>query len=112
MTTATATGTDLKNNWKEQIRKNKKSLAHHFFRNKKNDTKLYNQIQRAYRPCTTEARLKESLHFYDIQKNEAVNNSIAKYAQKTITYGMTISLTNRVMIAIGVSNLGAESYWK
>ena len=25
---------------------------------------------------------------------------------------MTISLTNRVMIAIGVSNLGAEAYWK
>ena len=24
---------------------------------------------------------------------------------------MTISLTNRMMIAIGVSNLGAESYW-
>ena len=41
-----------------------------------------------------------------------MNNSIAKYAPKTKTHSMTISLTNRVMIAIGVSNLGAESYWK
>ena len=41
-----------------------------------------------------------------------MNNYIAKYAPKMITYGMTISLTNRVMIVIGVSNLGAGSYWK
>ena len=25
---------------------------------------------------------------------------------------MTISLTNRVMIAIGISNFGAEKYWR
>ena len=37
-----------------------------------------------------------------------MNNSIAKYTPKTKTYGMTISITNRVMIAMGVSNLGAE----
>ena len=37
---------------------------------------------------------------------------MAKYAPKTKTYSMTISLTNRVMIAISVSNLGAESFWK
>ena len=41
-----------------------------------------------------------------------MNNYIAKYAPKTKTYGMTMSLTNRVMIAIGVSNLEAKSYWK
>ena len=27
-------------------------------------------------------------------------------------YGMTISLTNRVMIAIGINNYGAEKYWR
>ena len=70
------------------------------------------KLKKAYLSYTTEARLKESLHLYDTQKNEAMNNSIAKYTPKTKTYGMTISLTNRVMIAIGVSNLGAGSYWK
>ena len=89
-----------------------KELSTSFYRNKYNNAKLYNQIKKAYLPYTTEARLKESLHLYDTQKNEAMNNSIAKYATKTKTYGMTISLTNRVMIAIGVSNLGAEAYWK
>ena len=89
-----------------------KELSTSFYRNKYNNAKLYNQIKKAYLPYTTEARLKESLHLYDTQKNEAMNNSISKYATKTKTYGMTISLTNRVMIAIGVSNLGAEAYWK
>ena len=41
-----------------------------------------------------------------------MHNYIVKYAPKAKSYEMTISLTNRVMIAIGVSNLGAESYWK
>ena len=89
-----------------------KELSTSFYRNKYNDAKVYNQIKKAYLPYTTEARLKESLHLYDTQKNEDMNNSIAKYAPKTKRYGMTISLTNRVMIAIGVSNLGAEAYWK
>ena len=40
-----------------------------------------------------------------------MNASIVKYAPKTKTYGMTISLTNRVMIAIGINNYGAEKYW-
>ena len=43
-------------------------LSTSFSRNKKNDAKLYSQIQKAYRPYTTEARLKESLYLYDTQK--------------------------------------------
>jgi len=85
-------------------------LSTSFYRSKKNDAKLYSQIQKAYRIYTTEARLKESLHLYDTTKNEAMHNYIVKYAPKAKSYEMTISLTNRVMIAIGVSNLGAESY--
>ena len=27
-------------------------------------------------------------------------------------YGITISLTNRVMISIGISNLGSEYFWE
>ena len=59
-----------------------KELSTSFNRNKKNNAKIYNQIQKAYRQYTTEARLKESLHLYDTQKNEAMHNSIAKYAPK------------------------------
>ena len=39
-----------------------------------------------------------------------MTSSITEYASKTKTYEMTISLTNRVMIAIGISNFGVENY--
>ena len=41
-----------------------------------------------------------------------MNASITKYAPKTKTYGMTISLTNRVLISVGIGNLTAERYWE
>ena len=40
-----------------------------------------------------------------------MTTSIAKYAPKTKTYGMTIPLTNRVMIAVDTNNLSHEKYW-
>ena len=40
-----------------------------------------------------------------------MNALISKYSPKTKTYGMTISLTNRVLISVGISNLTAEIYW-
>ena len=43
-------------------------------------------------------------------QNEAINTYIAKCAPKTKAYGMTISLTNRVTIAIGISDFGAEKH--
>ena len=77
MTTATVTGADLKSNWKEQIRKKEKSLAHHFIE--------INIMMLSYTTklkSLSSTRLKEPLHLYDTQKNEAMNNSIAKYAPK------------------------------
>ena len=64
-----------------------------------------------YCPFTTTTRLKESLHHFDTQKNEAMNTSIAKCAPKIKTHGMIISLANRVMITAGTNNLGHEKYW-
>ena len=41
-----------------------------------------------------------------------MNIYVEKYACKTKTYDIIISLTNRVMIAIEIRNLGAELYWE
>ena len=81
-----------------------------FYRCKKKYKKLYQQILNVYEPFTTAKRLQESLHPFDTQGNEAMNASISKYVPKTKTYGMTISLTNRVIVCAGISNLGAENY--
>ena len=97
---------------KQQMGKEKKEEgSQSFYRCKKKDKKLYHQLLKVYEPFTTAKRLQESLHPFDTQGNEAMNASISKYAPKTKTYGMTISLTNRVMVCAGINNLGAENYW-
>ena len=68
-------------------------------------------MTRCYLPFTTEEQLKESLRRFSTQKNKAMNNSLAKYAPKTRTYITSMSLTNRVMIAIGCCDLGFYIFW-
>ena len=42
-----------------------------------------------------------------------MNISVANYPPPPLQMnGMTISLTHRVMIAVGISNLGSEKFWK
>ena len=89
---------------KQQIERGGKEHSQSYYRNKIDDAKLHQQIWDAYRSFTTRERLQESLHPFDTQQNEAMNASISKYAPKTKTYGMTISLTNRVLIAV--------TYWE
>ena len=89
-----------------------KELSQSYYRSKINDAKLYEQIWNAYKPFTTRERLQESLYLFDTQQNEAMNVSIPKYALKTKRYGMTISLTNRVLISVGISNISAVTYWE
>ena len=86
--------------------------VHSFYRCKVKDKVIYQQMKDAYQPFTNEERLQESLHSYSTQKNEAMNNCVAKYAPKTRTYSTTMALTNTVMIAIGTSNLEYVTYWE
>ena len=49
--------------------------------------------------------------FFDSQINEALNTSVLKYARKGRAFSTTMSLTNRVMIVMGLHNLGFFGYW-
>ena len=104
-------GADLKDRMKWKSKKKNRSLAIHFIEIKRMMLSCTTKFW-IHRHCTTETRLKESFHLSDTKQNEAMSNSIAKYVPKTKKYGITISLTNRVIIAIGVGNLEAESFWK
>ena len=55
---------------------------------------------------TTDEKLYECMHTENSQRNEATNTSVAKYARKGRTYCATMSLTNRVMLAMGTQSLG------
>ena len=64
-----------------------------------------------YRRLTSDEKIKECMHPYDSQLNEALNVAVGKYARKGRTYCTTMSLSNRVMIAMGVHNAGYHKYW-
>ena len=83
-----------------------------FYRSKDTDNQLYQQMWEAYGPCILPHRLRESLHPYDTQTNESLNNMVAKYAPKTKSLGTTMALTHRINVVIGVHNLGLLEFWK
>ena len=69
-------------------------------------------MKEIYERFTTPQNLEQCRHGFTTQSNEAFNTSIATLAPKNKTYGTTMSLTNRVVIAIGVKNLGRVRFWE
>eukprot|EP00957_Ditylum_brightwellii_P153909 11714952-Ditylum_brightwellii.AAC.1 len=55
--------------------------------------------------------LQQSQHMYDT-KNEGMNTAVTRYAPKHKTYSISMSLTNRISIAIGLHNAGSFEFWK
>lgn len=66
----------------------------------------------AYRHFTIKTRLNESLHIYSTQFNEAMHDSVENLTPKIRTYSASMTLTNRVTIAIGTSNLSYLIFWE
>ena len=60
----------------------------------------------------TDKVLKESLHIFDTQKNESMNNVIAYIAPKNKTMEHSMSPNNRISCVVGISILGFKTYWK
>ena len=52
------------------------------------------------------------MHNCSSQSNEAMNQSVARYAPKNKAYGTSMSLTYRVMIAVGIRNMGFLGLWE
>ena len=76
------------------------------FRCKQNDNQLYNLLKKTRFPFQTDKVLKESLHMFDTQKNESMNNVIAYVAQKNKTMAHSMSLNNRISCVVGISIFG------
>ena len=82
-----------------------------YYRSKVEHQNLYKQMKEIFEKLTSDDRLRECHHRYDSQVNEALNVSVGKYARKGRTYCTTMSLTNRVNIAMGTHNLGYHEFW-
>ena len=83
-----------------------------YYRCKTKDGKLYSALNNIIARFITLEALKEIGHGGDTQVNESLNNTISWLAPKNKTYGKSMSLTNRISIAIGVHSLGPMDYWR
>ena len=81
------------------------------FRCKKAHKELYELLKRTLAQFQTEERLSESLHPFDTQMNEALNNSIAYLCPKNKTFSSTTSLRSRISCVIGSSILNFDDFW-
>ena len=59
----------------------------------------------------SDAALRECAHIWDTQLNEALNLSVAKYADKRKTYSKSMGLINRISVASATRNMGYFRYW-
>ena len=78
--------------------------------NKTTDKDKYLAVRTALAKYSTKEILLESLHNYDTQMNECLNNVITKYAPKTKHYSGSASLVLRIAHAICNTNEGFKTY--
>ena len=72
---------------------------------------MYEQLQECVRKFQTRENVTECLHSFGTQKNEAVNNLIARVAPKFKHFGTTPALDTRVSTVAGTTNMGYEQYY-
>ena len=78
---------------------------------KKLDIKTYHQLTEAVRTFTTDEIIKETLHDFDTQQNEALNMAVSRYVPKFKHYGTTCALDTRVRCVIGSHNMGYKDFY-
>jgi hypothetical protein len=83
-----------------------------YYRCKTKDSKLYKILLDKIGRFTTLDRLKEIAHGMDTQVNESFSNTASWFAPKNKVYCGTASLSNRLLVAIGVTSLGLLEYNK
>ena len=72
------------------------------------DSKKYVALRQVYDDFFTESQLKEMYHRYTSQKNEAMNQKIARVCPKNNTFSKTMLLADRVDWCVCDDSLGGE----
>ena len=83
-----------------------------FYRHKERDTKLYTTLQQKLARFISIDALREVCHDMDTNVNESLNNTIAWLAPKNKVYSGTLSLSNRICIALCISSLGTMVFFQ
>ena len=91
----------------------RKADTEKIYRCPKKDAKLYSFLHdNVLARFVTKEALHEVAHSMDTQVNESLNNSIAWLAPKNKTYCGSISLRNRICVAIGIASVGTLHYFR
>ena len=81
------------------------------FYSKETKSKMYSQIEKVVQNFNGMDTLKESIHSYSTQKNEALNQCIARVAPKFKHFGATLTLQTRIFLVIAIANEGYSTFY-
>ena len=79
---------------------------------KKNNSEMYIQLKELFDQFTCEDVIKDSVHSANTQKNEALNNVIARLCPKNKHLCGSLTLLTRICIAVTYTNIGFEEFYK
>ena len=81
------------------------------FYSKKQDKKMYEQLLAAVSRFQTKENVAECLHRYNTQKNEALNQMVARFVPKNKHFGTTPALDTRLACCVAITNMGYELFY-
>ena len=85
-------------------------LAKMVYRDKEKDEKVYTQVKDVVRPYFAHDKLKEMQHEHSTQKNESMNNAVAKTIPKGSNLSGTIAAKARVNATICINSVGLVGF--
>mmetsp|Transcript_35972 Transcript_35972/g.41699 ORF Transcript_35972/g.41699 Transcript_35972/m.41699 type:complete len:165 (+) Transcript_35972:143-637(+) len=84
---------------------------HRPFFDKEQDRGMYIQLQEIFDKFGSEESIKESMHLFETQLNEALNQAIGQTCPKFKLLGTSMTLTTRVSKVLFVRNIGYKGYY-
>ena len=78
---------------------------------KQTEPSMYKQLKEIMEKFTSEEVIRESLHWNSTQKNEAMNQVIARLCPKYKHLSESLTLLTRVCVAISYTNIGMTNFY-
>ena len=72
---------------------------------------MYDQLLDCFAKFRTSEAIQESIHRYETQINESLNQAISRTCPKFKLFGTTMTLTNRISKVVCTRNLSFKRYY-
>jgi hypothetical protein len=89
-----------------------RSATKKYYRSMQTDEQLYHLLSQVISRFITPEKLKDIAHGMDTNANESFNNTVTWFAPKNKVYCGSMSLTNRISMAIGITSVGFLAYFQ